>query len=52
MPAFAVTARVTLSQESAPFSYRNVRNDEARKGREHVVKKSKFTEDQIAFALK
>ena len=44
---------LTLSQETVPFSYRDDRHDEGpQEGREHVVKRSKFTEDQIAFALK
>ena len=43
---------MTLSQDSEPFGYRESRQMNAPSGQEHVVKKSKFTEEQIAFALK
>lgn len=44
---------LTLSQVFAPFSNRADRHDWAlTRGQEHVVKRSKFTEEQIAFALK
>ena len=43
---------MTLSQVPVPFGNRTTGMMEALFGQEHVVKKSKFTEDQIAFALK
>lgn len=43
---------LTLSQDFEPFGNRMTGTMKVLLGREHVVKKSKFTEDQIAFALK
>jgi hypothetical protein len=39
-------------QQTGPISYRATGMIEGLPGREPVVKRSKFTEDQIAFALK
>ena len=44
---------LTLSQDFGPFDYRGDRHDLGPEGgQEHVVKRSKLTEEQIAFALK